>query len=81
MGPANRDAVPELIQGLGANSFLVQAAAARALGSIGPEAKEAIPALEQAARDADIGTLREIVEAKKRIEGARRTGLMPGGKS
>lgn len=69
MGPANRDAVPELIRGLQANNFLVQAAAARALGRIGPDAKSAIPALEEAARDADPGVLREIIEARKRIEG------------
>jgi hypothetical protein len=69
MGPANRDAVPELIQGLQANSSLVQAAAARSLGRIGPDAKAAIPALEEAERDADVVALREIIEARKRIEG------------
>jgi HEAT repeat protein len=69
MGPANRDAVPELTQGLQSNIFLVQAAAARALGRIGPNAKDAIPALEEAARGAGLAVLREIIEARKRIEG------------
>jgi HEAT repeat protein len=49
---------------------LVRTEAARALGSIGPEAKSAVPALNAALKDREPLVAREAAEALKRIAGA-----------
>jgi hypothetical protein len=79
MGPENREAVPELVQALQSGNSLVRAAAARALGRIGPAAREAIPALEEAAQNGERADLREIIDARGRIEGREGRGLLPKG--
>ena len=43
--------VPQLIHTLEDDDYVLRAEAAKALGSIGPEAKEAVPALAKALRD------------------------------
>jgi HEAT repeat protein len=45
----------------------VRVAAARALGQLGPEAKEAVSALEEARKDSDKGVMRAAGEALKSI--------------
>ncbi len=69
MEEANRDAIPELIRALEDDNHLVRAGAARALGRIGPAARDSIPALEAASMESRRVDLREIIEARGRIEG------------
>jgi HEAT repeat protein len=69
MGPANEDAVPELIQALEDENPRVRAGAARGLGRIGPAARQALPALEAARENTHGKDLKEMRQARARIEG------------
>src|SRR4030095_14517836 len=60
IGPA---AIPPLIQALGGDDTPLRAGAAKALGGMGPAAKEAIPALISNLKHADNDVQREGIEA------------------
>jgi hypothetical protein len=69
LGFCGPPAVPALIVALGDMSGTVSTEAARALGNIGPEAHQAVPALEKLAKTAD-GQLRAAAaEALRKIRG------------
>jgi HEAT repeat protein len=69
MGPDNQDAVPELIRALEDENALVRAGAARGLGRIGPAARQALPALQSARENSHGKDLKEMLQARARIEG------------
>jgi HEAT repeat protein len=60
IGPA---AIPPLIQALGGDDTPLRAGAAKALGGMGPAAKEAIPALISNLKHADNDVQREVIES------------------
>jgi HEAT repeat protein len=60
IGPA---AIPPLIQALGADDSALRAGAAKALGGMGPGAKEAIPALMSNLKHGDNDVQREVIDA------------------
>ena len=67
IGP-DRRAVPGLVEALGDETGAYRACAAMALGKIGPEAKEAVPALTRiAAGDPDVGVRQRAAEALGQI--------------
>jgi HEAT repeat protein len=70
MGPVAAPAVPALIKALGDREAGVRQAAARALGAVGPGARDALPALARILRR---GSWPEAEEAIRRIR-----GLEPG---
>jgi HEAT repeat protein len=70
LGPANADAVPELTEALKDPKPLVRAGAARALDRIGPAARQAVPAMESAGETGSELELRELLEARLRMEGS-----------
>ena len=75
MGSENADAVPELAEALKDPDPTVRAGAARALGRIGPAARSALSALESAEETGSELDLRELLQARSRIEGlGRETG-------
>ncbi|MHC4473909.1 MAG: HEAT repeat domain-containing protein, partial [Planctomycetota bacterium] len=61
--------VPALIEVLGHESFRTRLAAARELGNMGEKAKEAIPALETAAKDEEEMVRKAAVRALEQIRG------------
>lgn len=60
IGPA---AIPPLIQALGGDDAALRAGAAKALGGMGPAAKEAIPALVSNLKHGDNDVQREVIDA------------------
>jgi len=75
MGPPAKDAVPDLIRSLRDSDPKVRQWAAKALGSIGPAAEKAVPALVQAARFE--GTRPAAEEAIRKIRGLREGQPVP----
>jgi HEAT repeat protein len=69
MGPENQDAVPELTRALEDENSMVRAGAARGLGRIGPAARQALPALQAARENTHGKDLKEMLQARARIEG------------
>lgn len=82
LGPASKIAVPALIKALatfpeatppleGPHRYYADArwAAADALGAIGPDARDAIPALQQSLRDPSADVRKAAAEALKQIRG------------
>jgi HEAT repeat protein len=59
LGPAAKELVPDLIEGMNGKSKLVRLAAINALGFIGSDARAGIPVLKELSKDAD----KEIREA------------------
>jgi HEAT repeat protein len=64
-----KPAVPDLIRLLKSGDTNVRSRSAWALGKIGPDAKEAIPALTQAAKDPEASVWTEAREAIIKIQG------------
>jgi HEAT repeat protein len=69
MGEAARPAVPSLAAALTDGNAHVRAYAARALGRLGPDARETIRALEIATRDEDDRVRREAARALESVRG------------
>ena len=61
--------MPALVQGLKDKDKFVRLQSAKALGSVGPSAREAVPALTAATRDDEPLVARAATEALKRIAG------------
>ena len=68
-GPAVREAVPMLISMLERENLYERLVAAKELGRIGPEAQEAISALEKLLKDPSKDVCRTAAEALKKIRG------------
>ena len=69
LGKDDPDAVvPVLVEGIRDIVIEVRIAAILALGSIGPEAKAAVPALSNAARDGQAGVREAATDALKKIQ-------------
>lgn len=68
IGPAAVDAVPALVDALGATDGRVRRRAAEVLGKLGPAAKAAIPALVKALKDDDLDARYAAGQALKAID-------------
>jgi hypothetical protein len=66
-GPEDKDLVPVLIALLKDENADVRLGAAKLLGQIGPDAKDALEPLADACVDPDKRVLKEIITASKRI--------------
>ncbi|HMF12701.1 MAG TPA: HEAT repeat domain-containing protein [Gemmataceae bacterium] len=67
IGSQQKELVPALVALLKDDDAYVRRGAARLLGQIGPNAKDALEPLEEALQDADKGVTKEVLRAYKRI--------------
>jgi HEAT repeat protein len=75
IGPAAKEAVPDLIAALKDSDALVREHAAEALGDIGPQAKESISALEKVLKDPDARVRRDAVRSLGQMGSAAKSAL------
>jgi len=72
VGPQDKDLVPALVPLLREDDPVVRAGAARLLGQIGPDAKDALEGIDDATADEnDKDALQALVGARKRIMGVK----------
>jgi hypothetical protein len=71
IGPEETDLLPALKALLKDEEPYVRRGAARLIGQIGPNAKDAMEALEESMVDPDKGVVKETLAARKRIRGLK----------